>query len=111
MSGCTLSSVEEERDIEVLINKDLKPSRQYEVAVNRVKMVLGQLTRSFHFRDRNVFLRLFTTYVRPHLEFSTPIWAPTSQQDIRSIENVQIQAVNMISGLRAVGYTEKLKEL
>ncbi len=50
-------------------------------------------------------------HVRPHLEFSTPVWAPTSQQDIRSIENVQIQAVNMISGLRAVGYTEKLKEL
>ena len=74
-------------------------------------MVLGQLTRSFHFRDRNVFLRLFTTYVRPHLEFSTPVWAPTSHQDIRSIENVQIQAVNMISGLRSVGYTEKLKEL
>ena len=48
MSGCTLSSVEEERDIGVLINKDLKPSRQCEVAVNRAKMFLGQLTRSFY---------------------------------------------------------------
>ena len=103
MNDCALSSVEEERDIGVLINKDLKPSRQCEEAVNRAKMVLGQLTRSFHIRDRNVFLRLFTTYVRPHLEFSTPVWAPTSLQNIRSVENVQIQAVNMISGLRLVG--------
>ena len=63
MNDCALSSVEEGRDIGVLINKDLKLSRQFEVAVNRAKMVLGQLIRSFLFRDRNVFLRLFSLQV------------------------------------------------
>ena len=106
---CALSSVEEGRDIGMLINKNLKPCRQCEVAVNRAKMVLGQLIRSFLFRDRNVFLRLFTTYVRPHLEFSTPVWAPTLLQDIMCKENVQIQAVNMISRLRSVGYNKNSK--
>ena len=71
-------------------------------------MVLDQLTRSFNFRDSNVFLGLFTIYVRPHLEFSTPVWAQTSPQDIRSIENVQVQAVNMIIGLRSAAYTKNL---
>ena len=61
-------------------------------------------------RDRNVNLRLFTTYIRPHLEFTTPVWAPISIHDIRSIDNVQIQAVN-ISGLRSDVYNEKLKDL
>ena len=61
MKDCTLKEVEEERDIGEIIHKDLKPSKQGESAVNQARVVLGQLTRLFHFQDRNVFLRLFIT--------------------------------------------------
>lgn len=111
MENQQLSTTEEERDIGVLINRSLKPTKQCESAANRAKVVLNQISRSFHYRDRHVFKRLYITYVRPHLEFSVPAWSPTLIQDINTLESVQIKAVNMISGLRGSTYQEKLQEI
>ena len=111
MDGHELESISEERDIGVVIQKNLKPTRQCIQASNKAKAVLGQLTRSFHYRDRHVFVRLYCTYVRPHLEFCTPVWSPSQQQDIKLLESVQLKAVNMISGLNGSTYAEKLKEI
>ena len=111
MGNHQLESITEERDIGVVIQKDLKPTRQCLDASNRAKAVLGQLCRSFHYRDRHIFVRLYCTYVRPHLEFCTPVWSPASQHDIRLIESVQMKAVNMISGLAGSTYSEKLEEI
>ena len=38
-------------------------------------------------------------YVRPHLEFSTPAWAPWAEGDKNILEKVQRKAVGMVSGL------------
>ena len=111
MGNQTLSSTDEERDIGVIINKNLKPSKQCSTAANRARAVLNQITRSFHYRDRHVFKRLYTTYVRPHMEFSVSAWAPTLTQDIDILENVQKTAVNMINGLESATYEDKLREL
>ena len=54
---------------------------------------------------------MYTTYVRPHIEFSTPAWNPYLQQDQEVIENVQKRAVTMISGLCSNNYEDMLKEL
>ena len=43
-------------------------------------MVLGQITRTFHYRDAKVFLNLYKQYVRPHLELSVAAWAPWTQE-------------------------------
>ena len=73
--------------------------------------MLNQISRAFHYRDRHVFVRLYKTYVRVHLEFSTPVWTPWLKTDIDLLEKVQIRAVNMISGLSGHTYEEKLREL
>jgi len=106
-----LEETEQETDIGVIITNDLKPSRQCCRASNKAGAVLAQLTRAFHFRDKHTFLRLYIRYVRPHLEFCTPAWNPTSRCDKDILEKIQIRAVNMISGLRGVTYEEKLSEI
>ena len=80
-------------------------------AARTAQAVLGQLARAFHYRDRHVFIRLYTQYVRPHLEFATPVWSPWSQADIECIEKVQRRAVAMVSGLAGASYEERLDEL
>ena len=111
MDNDTLDSTSIEKDIGVHITSDLKPTKHCEIAANKARAVLGQISKSFHFRDRKVFVRLYKTYVRPHLEFSVSVWNPYSVQDIRTIENIQIRAVNMVSGLTGKSYSEKLSEI
>ena len=74
-------------------------------------MVLGQIGRAFHFRDKHVFVKLYKTYVRPHLEFAGQAWAPWTAADKDILENVQRRVVKMVSGLKSADYEGRLKEL
>ena len=111
MEGEELQVVEEEKDIGVVIHKSLKPSRQCETAAGTANRVLAQIRRNFHYRDKKVFKQLYCHYVRPHLEFAVPAWNPWLEGDIQKLEQVQVRAVAMISGLAGKSYEEKLREL
>jgi len=50
MRGVKLRVTEEERDIGVVITKNLKPSEQCSKAAGRATSVLNQLKRNFHYR-------------------------------------------------------------
>ena len=89
----------------------LKPGAQCAKAARTAQTVLGQIARAFHFRDRHVFVQLYTTYVRPHLEFSVQAWSPWTLVDKAVLEQVQKRAIRMISGLRNREYEDRLAEL
>jgi hypothetical protein len=97
MKGQQLTETEEERDIGVMVSRQLKPSAQCKHAARTAQTVLGQLTRAFHYRDRHVFLRLYIQYGRPHLEFCVPAWSPWLDGDKDCLERVQKRAVGMTS--------------
>ena len=111
MNGEKLTETLLERDIGVLIDKSLKPSNQCITAARVANAVLGQICQAFHFRDRNIFLKLYKQYVRVHLEFCTPAWSPWTAGDVELLEQVQKRAVRNISGLKGNTYEEKLQEL
>ena len=111
MSGTRLETTESERDIGVKIHQSLRPSTQCREAASRANVVLGQITRAFHFRDRSTFVKLYKQYVRPHLEFSVPAWSPWTQGDSETLERIQKRAVRMISGLQGKSYEDRLLEL
>jgi hypothetical protein len=74
MEGQQLEVTEVERDIGVNVVKGLKQASQCQKAARTAQGVLSQISRAFHYRDRNVFLRLYIQYVRPQLEFASPAW-------------------------------------
>ncbi len=63
-----------EGDTEVMVTKNMKPTAQCMKAARTSSTVLGQTSKAFQFRDRHVFVRLYTHYVRTNLEFSAPAW-------------------------------------
>ena len=81
MNGIKLTESDEEKDLGVLINKSLKPASQCSEAARKANIILGSISRAFHYRDRYVFLNLYKTYVRPHLEFCTAAWSPWTEAD------------------------------
>ena len=56
MGGQVLETTEEEKDIGMVVTSNLKPSRQCAKAASTAAAVLSQISRAFHYRDRNVFV-------------------------------------------------------
>ncbi len=111
LGGVELSSTEEERDIGVLISKNLKPTKQCERAARTANGILSQILRAFSYRDKVILPRIYKTYVRPHLEFAAPAWSPWLRGDIDTLEKVQKRLVKSVQGLTGPTYEEKLQEL
>ena len=89
MEGIELQEVTEEKDIGILVHQSLRPSKHCKKAADMAGAVLKQITKNFHFRDRNIFKKLYVQYVRPHVEFASPVWSPWLEQDIQTLEKVQ----------------------
>ena len=108
MGSGTLEEIEEEKDLGVTIHKSAKSSNQCIKAAKKGNQVLGQLARVLISKDQDTIMRLYKTYVRPHLEYSTPVWSPYLQKDIQVLERVQRRATRMISGVGKKLYDERL---
>ena len=111
MEGQKLSTTDCEKDVGVKVSNNLKTTEQCRAASVKANLVLTQISKSFHFRDRHVFLKLYKQYVRPHMEFGVSAWSPWSAADIELLERVQRRAVSMVSGLTSETYETKLREL
>ena len=79
-------------------------------AAAKANQVLGQLARAVTYRDKQTFLKLYTVYVRPHLEYSVANWSPWTKGDKEILEKVQRRAVAMVSNLEAKDYESMLVE-
>ena len=74
--------------------------------IKKANSVVGLIPRSFSYLDCKLFLKLFTTFVRSHLEYAQAVWSPHLIKHIDMIENVQKQATKL-----ALDYPERLKKL
>ena len=110
MGGQVLEKVESEKDVGVMIHQSLKPSLQCAKAAGKANQVLGQLSRSITYRDKQTFLKLYKVYVRPHLEYAVASWCPWNKADKEILEKVQKRAVSMVSNFQATTYESKLLE-
>ena len=75
---------------------------------------LGLIFRTFTYMDKDMFLNLFKSLVRPHLEYATSVWTPQFKKDMIAIENVQRRATRLLpclTCLKGKTYCERLKFL
>ncbi len=100
-----------EKDLGVNVDPELKFSSHVEKQVNKANRILGLIRRSYEYIDADVMKKLFTSLVRPHLEFGNVAWAPRLEKDKKLIEGVQRRATKLVPELSDLPYEERLKKL
>ena len=98
MNGVELEESKEEKDLGVIVTNKLSVSAQCAKAAKTANTVLGQISRAFHFRDKDIFSGLYKQYVRPHLEYAVQAWSPWLEKDKEILESVQKRAARSVSG-------------
>ena len=109
--GKEIESVQQEKDLGVVITNDLKSSNQCIEAVKKAQKLLGYIKRQFRTRNKETILTLYNALVRPHLEYAIQFWSPSLRKDIERLEAVQARATKLIPSIRHLGYVRRLERL
>ena len=101
----------EEKDLGVWVTNNAKPSNHVAHAVSKANQLLGLLKRTFSYMDSDLMRLLFTSVIRPHLEYANVIWHPYLKKDIDLIERVQHRATKIVPSLSQLPYEERFKKI
>lgn len=91
-----VQQVKLEKDIGVNFDDGLKFSEHISICVKNANMKLGLIRRSFEYMDRDMFLNLYKSLIRPTLEYASVVWSPSLKKDIVSLENIQRRATKLV---------------
>ena len=100
-----------ERDLGVHVDSQLKFQKEIQNRIKKGNTIVGLIRRTFTYLDENMMKRLFTSLVRPVLEYANTVWSPYLAKDIRDIESIQRRATKMIPTLKNMSYEDRLKKL
>ncbi|CAM5160777.1 unnamed protein product [Eretmochelys imbricata] len=106
-----LGSSSAEKDLVVAVDEKLDMSQSCALVAKKANNVLGYLSRSIASRSRDLIIPLYSTLVRPPLEYCVQFWAPHYKKDVEKLERLQQRATKMIRGLEHMIYEERLREL
>ncbi len=108
MNGTKLESVQCVKDLAITVVSSLQFSQQCKDAAGKANRILGFLNRNISFKTKYIIVPLYTSFVRPHLEYAVQFWAPHHAKSIGKLEAVQRRATKMITSLRGEVGTIKL---
>ena len=109
-----LKEVQEEKDLGVTIDRTLSFKQHVKEATLKANRVVGTIRRSFDYLTPATFKQLFTSMVRPILEYGHCVWKPDegNQKGLcAELENVQRRATKMLGVMKDLPYPERLRRL
>ena len=106
-----LEETEMEKDLGLHVDNKLSFHHHVSQAVVKANRTLGMIKRTFVTRDNHIIKKLYTTMVRPLLEYGN---APRIHQfagDIDKMEKVQRRATKLCKAIKDLPYEERLQKL
>ena len=98
LNGSPLELVSSFKYLGVLISSNLSWSPHILSICRKSRQLIGILYRLFycHSSPSSLF-KLYSTLVRPHLEYCSSVWDPSSSASISKLENIQLFALKLCS--------------
>ena len=94
-----IEKITSEKDLCVIVDQALNFSEHISTKVSKANRNLGIIFRTFTYMDKQMFLNLCTSIVRPHLEYTVTVCSPLYKKDMIVIENVQRRATQLVSSI------------
>ena len=110
-SNQQLSTTDQQRDLGIIITKDLKWQKQTEKSCKTVNRVLGLIARNLWYKNKELIIPLYKSLVRPHLEHAVQIWSPNLRRDIDKLEKALRRATMMIPKIVKHCYHQRIQHL
>ena len=96
------------KDLGVYISSDLKFSVHCSKIAAKASQTVGLILRAFASKNMSFMVKMYTSRVRPILEYNCELWSPHDLQDIDNIESVQRSYTRRIFGLESMSYPQRL---
>ena len=61
--------------------------------------------------DKEIFLNLYKSMVRLHIEYATQVWSPQYKKDKITLENVKRRATRLVKCINHLSHSERLKRV
>ena len=103
-----IDTVTSHSDLGILFDDQLKFHDYTTQVTTKANRVLGLIKKWFEYLDSNMLTQLFSTLVRPILEYNNIIWGPHYIVDKRKVEKVQRRATRLFPHLHDKSYAERL---
>ena len=112
INNCTISPAPKMKDLGITVSCDLKWNHHVKNIAKNASFASHQLLKSIRTRNIWTLIKLYKTYIRPKLEYNTPVWS--SNKDIKKIEGVQVRFTKYIfrrCGIPFTSYEDRLYKL
>ena len=105
-----LAQVDTYRYLGVLITSNLVWSTHIMNICNKTRRLIGILYRQFYkYSSPDTMLRMYSSFIQPHLEYAMASWDPFLKKDIELLENVQKFALRVCTKQWDADYSTSLE--
>ena len=111
LGGERIEFVNAARDLGIIVDYSLRFHDHVADVTRKANAVASNLLRSTLCRSESFMVQLYTTHVRPLLEFASCIWNTGYVGDVKKLEAVQRRWTREIEGFGGLTYGERLDRL
>jgi len=106
-----IPNVDSLTDLGITMDCNIKFSEHISNIVRKAASRCYLIRKCFISKDTPTLVKAFKIYVRPLLEYNSPVWSPHLLKDITLIEKVQRRFTKYMKGLFNMPYSDRLKVL